>query len=107
LQQTWQFSEADQIAEIMVAGRLKINNIYALVNATIAGHGIAYLPKLLVMEHIKKGHLVEINLRGAKPIAPYIYAIYPTRHFLPVKVRLFIDALTAWLSPIAPWDRED
>ncbi|MEK1852620.1 MAG: LysR family transcriptional regulator, partial [Phyllobacterium sp.] len=34
-----------------------------------------------------------------------IYAVYPSRQFLPAKVRLFIDYLAALYGPIPPWDR--
>jgi hypothetical protein len=34
-----------------------------------------------------------------------VHALYPSKQFLPAKVRLFIDYLVALYAPTPPWDK--
>jgi hypothetical protein len=43
------------------------------------------------------------EFEGSRNVA--IHALYPSKQFLPAKVRLFIDYLVGLYSPTPPWDQ--
>lgn len=103
--QSWQFKCDNHIEEVEVQGRLQINNIDALVKAAIAGLGITHQPTFMVSELIRKRKLCVVTIPNYSFLSPTIYAVYPSREYLPYKVRAFIDALVEWVTPTAPWDK--
>jgi len=102
--QTWQFVHGQQIEEVEVHGRLQINNIDALIKAALAGLGITHQPTFAVSELIRKGKLQVITIPDYDFISPSIYVVYPSREYLPYKVRAFIAALIEWVTPAPAWD---
>ena len=78
--------------QVRAAGWLTVNDGQSLLNAAIAGLGIAYLPSYLYGDAMARG-LVE----DAIPVLPQdtqgIYAVYPPGRFTQPKVRAFIDFL--------------
>ncbi|MYZ48248.1 LysR family transcriptional regulator [Propylenella binzhouense] len=91
----WQFREGDSRFSVTVAGRVEVNSPVAAAAAALAGFGFARGPWLLVRDHVRDGRLVtvldEYELDGLG-----VFAIYPHRERMPVKVRAFIDHLVAW-----------
>ncbi len=67
--------------------------------AALAGLGVARLARFLVQESIDRGELVHL----LKPFEPQderaIYAVYPHREFVPLKVRLLVDHLGQHMRP--------
>jgi DNA-binding transcriptional LysR family regulator len=104
--QAWQFKRENQVEEIEVNGRLQINNIDALVKAAIAGMGITHQPTFMVSELIQKRKLEVVTIPNYVFLSPTIYAVYPSREYLPYKVRAFIEALIEWVTPIPTWDKK-
>lgn len=89
---SWPFgSGADRIS-VPVRGRVSTNSIEAACQMTLAGAGIGYLPGLVVREAIADGRL-EALFEDHGPVPSPIYALYPHRTHVPMKVRAFIDFL--------------
>ena len=80
--------------QIRSAGWLSVNDGQSLLNACIAGLGIAYLPSFLYANPMEQGQVVDVM-----PDLPIertgIYAVYPPGRFTQPKVRAFIDFLVA------------
>jgi len=80
--------------QIRSAGWLSVNDGQSLLNACIAGLGIAYLPSFLYANAMEQGQVVDVM-----PDLPVertgIYAVYPPGRFTQPKVRAFIDFLVA------------
>lgn len=80
--------------QIRSAGWLSVNDGQSLLNACIAGLGIAYLPSFLYANAKEQGQVVDVM-----PDLPIertgIYAVYPPGRFTQPKVRAFIDFLVA------------
>ena len=78
--------------QVRTAGWLTVNDGQSLLNAAIAGLGIAYLPSFLYADAKDQGVVQE-----AIPELPIetqgIYAVYPPGRFTQPKVRAFIDFL--------------
>ena len=88
---------------IRSGGWLTVNDGQSLLNAAIAGLGIAYLPSFLYAKPMRDGQLVD-----AIPDLPRevqgIYAVYPPGRFTQPKVRAFIDFLVTRFSGVGPDD---
>jgi len=99
----WWFEVDGEPVVASVDGPLSSDNGRALVVAAIAGQGIVYEPEFLVDDALTTGSLVPLLTR----LVPYsggLFAVYPNRRHLPVRVRLFIDHMAEFLSP-PPWTR--
>lgn len=78
--------------QVRTAGWLTVNDGQSLLNACVAGLGIAYLPSFLFADALAKG-LVEEVIPGLPQEVQGIYAVYPPGRFTQPKVRAFIDFL--------------
>ncbi len=90
----WRFSGKTFIP----AWTFKSNNGDVLRDMALAGKGIAFLPDFFIQEDLSAGKLVEISSNDPPFIHP-ITALYPSRDYLPLKVRVFIDFIVDKLSP--------
>ena len=61
--------------------------------ACLRGVGIALLPAFCCQEHLASGALVRLLPSFETSPDRGIYAVYPDRRFLPLKVWAFIDIL--------------
>lgn len=78
--------------QVRSAGWLSVNDGQSLLNAAVAGLGIAYLPSYLFANALKEG-LVEDAMPSLPVETQGIYAVYPPGRFTQPKVRAFIDFL--------------
>jgi DNA-binding transcriptional LysR family regulator len=94
----WQFANADGEHNVAVSGRLHVNSMEAAAQAVRDGVGISVLPDYAVRHYLASGEiqhvLTEYDIKGGHQI----YALYPHRHHLSAKVRVFIDYLLAALD---------
>lgn len=96
-QTVWQFKQGQQLIEVPVQGSLHANNGDFLAQAACYGRGITMLPWFIVKEALEEGALQTVLEDYTQ--APYhVYAMYPTRNFLPLRVKHLIDFLKAQLS---------
>lgn len=71
----------------------------------IAGAGIALRSTWDVSAELRDGHLVQVlpEWEGSQRLT--LSAVYPSRQFLPAKVRLFVDYLSALYGPVPYWEQ--
>ena len=74
------------------------NSIGMLLEATKQGLGFCRLPEILCAEALSDGTLIEILSEYDLIPERAIFAMYPEKRYLPLKVRKFIDHLSARLS---------
>jgi DNA-binding transcriptional LysR family regulator len=90
----WEFHRKRKTLVIASGGCLTVNDPSALLNACLAGSGIAQMLVLGAEHLIAEGHL--INLFPDWPDERYpLYAFYPSRHHMPAKTRVFLDFIVA------------
>ncbi len=77
---------------IQVQGAFCSNNGEVLCEAAAEGLGIVLLPDFIVQDALARGRLTRV-LRGFEPPPCILYALYPSRHFVPAKVRHFLAFL--------------
>jgi DNA-binding transcriptional LysR family regulator len=90
----WGFQEEGRPLVVKVRGRLRTNNQEALLDAVLAGTGLAVLPVWLVKEALEDGRLVRVLAEFERPRTP-VHAVLPTRGPPPHKVHAFIEFLAA------------
>lgn len=90
---TWPFRRGGELDRVRIDGPLSASSVDAVRAACIAGVGIAMMTYWDVYEQIERGELKRIGLADAEPDELGIWAVFPTRRHMPVRVRAFIDAL--------------
>src|SRR5574341_409012 len=91
LSDAWRFRDAaGRERTIRVTGSLSSNNGELNAAAAVQGVGITLEPDFIVGAELKSGALVRLLESYEAPTLP-IYAVYPSRRFLPAKVRAFVD----------------
>jgi DNA-binding transcriptional LysR family regulator len=89
----WRFTDASGAQfPVRVGGSLHANSGEALTAAAVAGLGIVCEPDFLVGAALADGKLVRV-LPGFDSARGDIWAVYPSRRHLSLKVRLFVDHL--------------
>lgn len=99
----WPFTKDDGDYSVKVSAALKTNNPDILLESTILGMGITLMPTFLASDAILEGKL-RLVLREYQTIDLEIYAVYASRHHLPVKIRVFIDFLKEHITDPPYWD---
>lgn len=93
----WLFRDrAGKVTEVPVGGDIVISSVLALRAATIAGLGPALLADWMVDDDIAAGRLVRLfpdHEVTATSFETAAWLLYPSRAFLPAKVRVTIDFL--------------
>lgn len=86
---------------VRVHGSIRANYGDPLRHAALLGHGISMHPTYMVMQDLQEGRLVSV-LPQFRPVGVDIYAVFPSRKNLPVRVRTFLDFLRQWFAA-ADW----
>jgi DNA-binding transcriptional LysR family regulator len=88
--QGWTLACGGDLRKVDAAGRLRINNSFAVRDAAALGLGIAQLPVAVAQEALRAGTLVRV-LPEWSPRAVPVHAVFPGTRYLTPKVRAFID----------------
>jgi DNA-binding transcriptional LysR family regulator len=102
----WRFRKGDgDPFEVPISGRIVANNGSALVQSAAAGMGIVMLPRWLLADGLRKGTVVELFPDYGATASEFDIAawmLYPSRSYLPRKVRVFADFLKEKFRAGAP-----
>lgn len=94
---TWRFRDAAGLdSEVPVRGGVLLSSLMALRDCALAGMGPALLVGWLVEEDLAAGRLIDLfpqHRAGARASVSAAWLLYPSRQYLPVKVRAVIDFL--------------
>ena len=77
---------------VPVTGRLRSNNLSAVLAAARAGLGVAALPRYVAGDSLASGHIVELLKDHALP-EQEIHAVFPSPKLVPGKVQAFVAFL--------------
>ncbi|MGC4029330.1 MAG: LysR family transcriptional regulator [Steroidobacteraceae bacterium] len=88
----WDFQKRSQQQNVRVEGQLVFNTSPNIVDAALAGLGVAYLPEEEFAPHIEEGRLVRVLEDWCDPFAGY-YLYYPSRRQPSAAFSLIVDAL--------------
>ncbi|MCF5496517.1 LysR family transcriptional regulator [Pseudomonas syringae] len=89
--------------KVQVQGRytLAVDDGNAYIAAGLAGMGILWLPDYMSRPHLESGKLVRLFEDWQLDSMPMYVAFPPNRH-VSIKVRVFIDWITALMAEHAP-----
>jgi DNA-binding transcriptional LysR family regulator len=88
----WEFEKGGRELKVRVEGQLVFNRTFQMLNAALAGFGLAYVPEDLVLPHLKKGRLKRV-LEDWCPPYPGYHLYYPSRRQSSAAFGLLVDAL--------------
>jgi DNA-binding transcriptional LysR family regulator len=88
----WEFEKGSRELRVRVEGQLTFNGTAQLLNAALAGCGLAYVPEGMVQAHIGKGRLRRVLADWCLPYSGY-HLFYPSRRQSSAAFALVVDAL--------------
>jgi DNA-binding transcriptional LysR family regulator len=98
----WLFkNQAGSIETIPVKGNTIISSAIALKQCALSGMGLALLPHWLINPELQSGKLVEVLTKyqvTATDFNTSAWLVYPSRNYVPLKVRLFSDFLKQYVA---------
>lgn len=100
----WAFRDGDDVVHLRPGGPLDCSDGQVLHEWCLQGLGIAWRSTWEVEAEIASGRLVEVLGDFAAP-PNGIYAVFPQRRHLPLRVRLWIDFLKHHYGQPAYWQR--
>ena len=103
-QNEWRFTRGKREQTVKVGGTLHANNGDILSRAAADGLGVTVQPTFLIDGLLREKKLMRV-LEGWEADSLTIFAVYPSRQFLPAKVRSFIDFMLEHFGDEPFWDR--
>lgn len=88
----WEFERASREMRVRVEGQVTFNSTPQMLNAALAGFGLAYLPEDMAQLHISKRRLVRVLEDWCQPYSGY-HLYYPSRRQPAAAFALMVDAL--------------
>jgi|SRR5581483_10924877 len=88
----WEFEKSDRELKVRVEGQLVFNGTFQMLNAALAGFGLAYVPEDLARPHIARRRLRRV-LEDWCPPFPGYHLYYPSRRQSSAAFALVVDAL--------------
>jgi DNA-binding transcriptional LysR family regulator len=88
----WEFAKGTRELKVRVDGQFSFNTTTQMLQAALAGAGLAYLPEGLVRPYISKGRLKRV-LEDWCPAYPGYHLYYPSRRQPSAAFSLVVDAL--------------
>ena len=88
----WEFEKGGRELRVRVEGQLIFNGTNQMLNAALAGFGLAYVPEDLAQPHLAKGRLKRVLEDWCLPYSGY-HLYYPSRRQPSAAFALFVDAL--------------
>jgi DNA-binding transcriptional LysR family regulator len=103
-QDAWRLDGPDGPVVFRPAATIRTNSSEVVREMVVAGLGIALRSTWDVGPELSSGRLEVVlpDFRGARGVA--VHAVYPSRRFLPLKVRVFIDHLAGLYGAAPYWD---
>ena len=88
----WEFEKGGRELKVRVEGQLVFNGTTQLLNAALAGFGLAYVPEGLAQPHLDRGRLKRVLADWCPPYSGY-HLYYPSRRQSSAAFALLVAAL--------------
>lgn len=103
----WRMRSGEAETAVPIRSRFRFNDMDAMFQAALDGHGVAILPTYLCAGALASGALQRV-LEDFEPVVPFgthLYACYTPGRARTPKVRAFLAELESLLQPEPPWRR--
>lgn len=105
----WLFRDSTgRVSTVKPHGRLQLTNALAHKQCALDHMGITMCSKWSVWDELQKGTLVQLFKEYDTAMVDFdsaVWLVYPSRKYLPLKVRVFIDFMKNKFRYGVPWDR--
>jgi DNA-binding transcriptional LysR family regulator len=88
----WEFAKHGEEIAIDVPGTLILDCHSMMIEAAVAGMGIAYVPESVARRHLDDGSLVTV-IEDWCPYLPGLHLYYPGHRHIPPALRALIDTM--------------
>ena len=88
----WEFERGGREINVRVDGQLIFNSSKQILDAALAGFGLAYLPEDTAAPHLERGRLAQVLDPWCAPFPGY-HIYYPSRRQSSPALQLVVDAL--------------
>lgn len=88
----WEFEKGGRELRVRVDGQLTFNGTNQMLNAAVAGFGLAYVPEELARPYVTKGRLRRVLADWCPPYSGY-HLYYPSRRQPSAAFTLLVDTL--------------
>jgi DNA-binding transcriptional LysR family regulator len=88
----WDFEKGSRELKVRVEGQLVFNGLTQILNAALAGFGLAYVPEDLAEPYLVKKRLKRVLEDWYPPFSGY-HLYYPSRRQASAVLALLVDAL--------------
>ncbi|WP_334339739.1 LysR family transcriptional regulator [Enterobacter hormaechei] len=96
----WQLMDYDGTSRTFIPrSSLNMDDLQAICDAALPGHGIAWLPCWMVIKEIHQGNLVPL-FKQAPDVRFDVHAVWQQTPHLPLRVRIAIDMLVKRLPAV-------
>jgi DNA-binding transcriptional LysR family regulator len=99
----WDLVSGRRRARVRVSGSISSRDFNSVSTFVYRSHGIGLLPSSYCDDALASGALIRLLPKWASPQIP-VFAVYSNRKFLPLRLKVFLEALAAWKG--SPWRRE-
>lgn len=86
----WEFRKGKEVLPVKVSARVLVSDVGAMLSACEAGAGIAQILQFGSNHLLESGALINLFPEWPGEVFP-LYALFPSRHHQPAKVRSFIE----------------
>ncbi|CAM2155068.1 putative transcriptional regulator [Pararobbsia alpina] len=90
----WELKKKSKQTQVRVEGQVTVTNTYQMIEAAVAGFGLAYVPEDLAKPFVDEGRLDWV-LQDWWPTYPGLHAYYPSRRQTSRAFQIVVDALRA------------
>ena len=88
----WEFEKGGRELKVRVDGQMTCNGAIQMLNAALAGLGLAYIPEEMAEPYLAKGRLKRVLGDWCQPYSGY-HLFYPSRRQSSAAFNLVVDAL--------------
>lgn len=99
----WDLVSGRKKVRVRVSGSVSTRDCNSASAFVFRGNGVGLLETCYCEQALARGELVRLLPRWTSTETP-VFAVYPSRKFLPSRVTAFLEALAEWKSPL--WIRE-
>lgn len=94
----WDLASGRRRSRVHVKGPISSRDFNSVSSFVHRGHGVGLVPSFYCNEALARGKLVRLLPQWSSPPIP-VFAVYPGRRFIPLRLQLFLKAVSAWHSP--------
>jgi DNA-binding transcriptional LysR family regulator len=99
----WELVSGRKKVRVHVSGSVSSRDCNSASAFVLRGHGVGLLETSYCEQPLARGDLIRLLPRW-KSTESSVFAVYPSRKFVPSRVSAFLDALTNWRNPL--WIRD-